>query len=54
MQTFNLTPSKTVGIIKDAIRNAILDGEVTGDYEAAFQYMIKVAAGMGYHPAGMI
>ncbi|MBK8710436.1 MAG: HD domain-containing protein [Niastella sp.] len=52
MQTFNLTPSKTVGIIKDAIRNAILDGEVTGDYEAAFQYMIKVAAGMGYHPAG--
>lgn len=52
MQTFHLPPSKPVGIIKDAIRNAILDGAVTGDYEAAYQYMIKVAAGMGYQPTG--
>ncbi len=42
METFNLQPSKQVGIIKDAIRNAILDGEVSSDYDAAYAYMLEV------------
>ena len=43
MKVFNLPPSKEVGLIKDAIRNAILDGEITGDYEAAHAFMLLKA-----------
>ncbi len=46
MQTFNLPPSKTVGVIKDSIRNAILDGDIKGDYEAAHAYMLAIGRGI--------
>ncbi len=46
MQTFNLPPGRAVGIIKNAIREAILDGKISNDYNAAFQFMIETVKEM--------
>ena len=42
MQTFGLKPSKTIGIIKEAIREAILEGEIGNNYNEAYDFMIKI------------
>jgi putative nucleotidyltransferase with HDIG domain len=50
MQTFGITPSREVGDIKDAIRNAILDGVIPNDYDAAFQFMLAKGAEFDLYP----
>ena len=46
MKEFNLPPSREVGEIKNKVREAILDGIIPNHYNAAFDYMKKMAAEM--------
>lgn len=50
MRVFNLPPSQPVGVIKEAIKNAILDGVIPNEYEAARTFMLNKAAEMGLKP----
>ena len=50
METFNISPSKTVGIIKNHIREAILDGKIGNNYEEAFQFMLVQGKELGLSP----
>ncbi len=50
MQTFGLKPSREIGIIKDAIKDAILDGLIHNNFEEAYQYMLEKAKELGLKP----
>jgi putative nucleotidyltransferase with HDIG domain len=50
MEVFGLTPGKHVGIIKEAIREAILDGLIPNNYEAAYQYMLEKGEELNLKP----
>jgi len=47
METFNLKPCREIGQIKDAIKEAILDGKIANDYDEAYAFMMKRADELG-------
>ncbi len=47
MDMFGLPPSKPVGILKNALKDAMLDGEIPNTYEAAHEFLLAKAGEMG-------
>ncbi len=47
MDTFGIGPCREIGTIKDAIKDAILDGQIPNDRAAAWQMMLDIAATLG-------
>lgn len=47
MEFYDLKPSKEIGILKDAIKEAILEGEIANDYNEAYDFMVKRATKLG-------
>jgi hypothetical protein len=47
MHVFDLNPGREVGIIKSAIREAILEGEIRNEFESAYQFMLKKGNELG-------
>ena len=50
MRTFGLTPCAEVGALKSSIKDAILDGIIPNEHDAAYEYMMKKAKEMGLNP----
>ena len=47
MATFNIKPSKEIGVIKEAIKEAILDGDIPNEYDAAYELMLEKGKKLG-------
>jgi hypothetical protein len=44
MEMFDLKPSREIGVLKEAVKEAILEGDIPNEYNAAYEFIIKRAA----------
>lgn len=51
MEIFNLKPSREIGVLKEAIKEAILEGEIANEYQAAYAFMMERATKLGLKTA---
>lgn len=51
MKIFNLPPSREIGILKEAVKEAILEGEIPNEYQAAYDFVLKKAKKLGLKKA---
>ena len=47
MAIFNLQPSREIGVLKEAVKEAILEGEIPNEYQAAYDFVLKKGAKLG-------
>ncbi len=47
MEIFNLKPSREIGILKEAVKEAILEGEIPNEFQAAYDFVLKRALKLG-------
>ena len=47
MAIFNLKPSREIGILKESVKEAILEGEIPNDYDAAYEFVLKRGEKLG-------
>ena len=52
MELFNLKPSRVIGVLKEAVKEAILEGEIPNEYQAAHDFVMKKATQMGLKKVG--
>lgn len=52
METFHLGPCREIGLLKQAVKDAIWDSVIPNDHEAAREFMLAKGAEMGLKPAG--
>lgn len=54
MELFGLQPCREIGSLKSSIKDAILDGVIPNEYEAAYAYMLEKARSMGLTPVNKL
>ena len=47
MTIFNLQPSREIGMLKEAVKEAILEGKIPNEYHAAYNYVLKKGLTLG-------
>ena len=52
MKTFNIPPSKVVGELKEALKDAVLDGKIRNEHEPAMDYIVALGKKKGLVPSG--
>ena len=51
MEIFNLKPCREIGVLKEAVKEAILEGEIPNEYQPALDFVMKRAEKLGLKKA---